>query len=143
MFDIYLAILILAVAVIAAIIYAAVNRKRQQPNLNLRAVPPPRYAYNPGVTIVETNSGFSEGMLAGAMYAQQRPVVEETVVVRDDQSQYQAMQDPSTATPFAGFSGGDSDGGGVTSSLDAPSDSPACDSQNDSPCDSGSGGGDY
>lgn len=142
MLDIYIWLSILVAAVLGEVIYAIANRKRQRPNLSLH-VAPTRYQYNPGVTIVETNSGFSEGMVAGAMYAQQRPVVDETTP-----PQYQAVQgDPSAAAPFAGFSGGDSDGGGATSDWSSSSDSSSCDTSSSScdsgPSDSGSSGGDY
>lgn len=67
----------------------------------------PSYMYNSVSSAVETNAGFSEGLVIGSMLS---------------------ASDPEPASPveiptFSGFGGGDSDGGGATSSWDPPSDS--------------------
>jgi hypothetical protein len=68
--------------------------------------------YNPGVTMIETESGFVDGMVVGEIMAQRpAPIVEET----------------GATSTFAGFSGGDSGGGGATSDYSAQ-DTPASDS---------------
>jgi hypothetical protein len=77
-------------------------------------VGPAMTGYNPGIGIVENNSGFSEGLLIGSMLSTQKSVVE-TVVIEEEA---QGPPDPQ----FSGFQGGDSDGGGASSDWDSQGD---------------------
>lgn len=86
-------------------------------------------SYNPGVTVVETNSGFEEGMIIGSMMGAGNYSGDEATV------EMHPIPDP---PQFSGFGGGDSAGGGATSDWSSP-DTSSCDT---SSSDSGSCGGD-
>ncbi len=117
----------IAVVLVALFIYLRRTRLKVMPVSRgdyyappVLRVPSPRY--DPGVTIVETNSGFSEGLLVGSMMnaGRNETIVSETVVVNEITS------DPPA---FSGFGGGDSAGGGASSdwcSSDSSGDSSSC-----------------
>lgn len=117
-------VIIIALIVGVIVIAIAGRKRRKEASLHIN-VPAPsptlhfqaehyrsKYPidYNPGVTIVETNSGFSEGLIMGSMMAEREPevIVVETPVYSD-------------APSFSGFGGGDSDGGGASSNWDSGS----------------------
>lgn len=135
--DLYIISALFIAAAIVAVVYWLVTRKSKTPASVIpmpvpHSVPELRYThanyypygYNAGATIVESNSGFHEGLVFGSMQAASRPVVireVDEVVVREEVPVYVPVSDDPPA--FHGFSGGDSDGGGATSSWDAPSSS--------------------
>lgn len=104
----------------------------------IRSRPSYAYAYMPpGAAMVETNSGFSEGLVIGSMMAAGEPA---PVIV----SEPDTSQSSNDSASFSGFSGGDSGGGGASSSWDSGSSDSSCSSSDSgSSCDSGSSGGDF
>lgn len=103
--------------------------------------------YNPAA-IVETNAGFSEGLIMGcalnAGQCEAQPTANDISIITgaaDFELPY-VSQSPDTPDPpvFTGFCGGDSAGGGATSDWSAPDTSPSDSGYDSSGSDSGSGG---
>lgn len=142
--DLYIISAIFAAVIISAVIYWLVTRKKKPVTPRNVVVDPNEfyrrsgyYYPNPGASVIEANSGFSEGLIIGSAMSAQQPmevIVEREVVVTESQP------DPPA---FEGFGGGDSAGGGATSDWSQPdmsSDSTCSSDSSDSgsSCDSGS-----
>lgn len=132
------------VLVIVAIVIYFIRRPRSPPAPVIVEPYSGQYVYyNPGITVVEGNAGFDEGLVIGSALGGSMPyrepaaaIVNETVVINtiEPPTEYvPAVDDPPV---FGGFGGGDSDGGGATSDWGAP-DSSTPDSSPDNSPDSG------
>lgn len=133
------AMLILGAIATTAVVFIWVYRRRRP--VAIEVVPqgqvPYYYPYTPGIQIVETNSGFTEGLIIGSVMQAGAPqtIVNETVINETVVNETVVEEAPAA---FTAFSGGDTDGGGASGSWadDTPSES-ASDYSGDS-SDSGS-----
>lgn len=133
------AMLILGAIATTAVIFVWVYRRRKP--VAMEVVPqgvPYYYPYTPGIQVVETNSGFTEGLVIGSMMqageTHTHTIVNETVINETVVNETVVEEAPAA---FTAFSGGDTDGGGASGSWadDTPSES-ASDYSGDSGSDS-------
>lgn len=138
------AMLILGAIATTAVVFIWVYRRRRP--VAIEVVPqgqvPYYYPYTPGIQIVETNSGFTEGLIIGSMMQAGAPqtIVNETVInetVINETVVNETVVEEAPAA-FTAFSGGDPDGDGASGSWadDTPSES-ASDYSGDFGSDSG------
>lgn len=120
------AMLILGAIATTAVVFIWVYRRRRP--VAIEVVPqgqvPYYYPYTPGIQIVETNSGFTEGLIIGSVMQAGAPqtIVNETVINETVVNETVVEEAPAA---FTAFSGGDPDGDGASGSWadDTPSES--------------------